>query len=91
MRVSLNKIALIEKLIFNANSLSPEEKVLHDSYKILDADFNLEIENQKKTIDLIRKSGREELKQAIDAVHNNIFCEKSRDPLKERVLKMFSF
>ncbi|GAA3621778.1 hypothetical protein [Flavivirga jejuensis] len=90
MRVSLNKIALIEKLIFNSNSLNTEEKALFESYKILDSDFELDIENQKKTVDLILKSGRRELKQEINEVYNNLFHPNSKNVLKSRILNIFS-
>ncbi|MEO1033261.1 MAG: hypothetical protein AAFX55_17790 [Bacteroidota bacterium] len=89
MRVSLNKIALIEKLIFNSNSLNPEEKALLESYKILDANFELEIENQKKTVDLILKSGRMELKREINEVHDSLFQPNSKNALKSRILNLF--
>ncbi len=89
MRVSLNKISLIEKLIFNSNSLNLEEKALLESYKILDPDFELEIENQKRTVDLILKSGRMELRQEINEVHNSLFHSNSKNPLKNRILNIF--
>ncbi len=89
MRASLNKIALIEKFIFNSNSLSSEEKVLFGSYKILDSDFELEIENQKKTVDLILKSGRMELRREINEVYNNLFHPNSKNALKSSVLNLF--
>jgi len=89
MRVSLNKIALIEKFIFNSNSLYPEEKALYESYKILDFDFEIEIENQKRTVDLIMKSGRNELRQEINEVHDSLFHPNSKNAFKSRILNLF--
>ena len=89
MRVSLNKIALIEKLIFNSNALNPEEKALFESYKILDSNFELEIENQRRTVDLILKSGRMELKQEMNEVYDSLFHPNSRNAFKNRILSLF--
>jgi predicted DNA-binding ArsR family transcriptional regulator len=89
MRVSLNKIALIEKFIFNANSLNPEEEVLFQSYSILDENFQGEIENQRKTVELVRKSGRKELRQEMDEVHAEIFHPHSKNPLKRKIPSLF--
>ncbi len=89
MRASLNKIALIEKLIFNPNSFNPEEKALYESYKILDSDFELEIENQKKTVDLILKSGRMELRREINEVYSSLFHPNSKNAFKSRILNLF--
>lgn len=89
MRASLNKIALIEKLIYNTDSLNPEEKALYGVYKILDCNFELEIENQKRTVDLILKSGRMELRQEINEVYNSLFHPNSKHSLKSRILNLF--
>ena len=89
MRVSLNKIALIEKVIFNSKALSLEEKALFESYKILDSNFDSEIENQKRTVDLILKSGRRELREDINEIHNDLFHPHSKNPLKRKILSLF--
>lgn len=90
MRVSLNKIALIEKLITQPNNLNLEEQALYASYKILDHELEETIADQRKTVELIRQSGKLELMQEINEVHRFLFHPKSTHPLKNKILRLFT-
>ncbi len=89
MRVSLNKTALIEKLLCCPDALQSEEKALAEAYTILDTDFASEIALQKKAVDLILEAGRRELRQEINEVHDELFCPHAKNTLKNRILKLF--
>ncbi|WP_146746619.1 hypothetical protein [Sinomicrobium soli] len=89
MRVSLNKIALIEKLLFHANALSPEEKALFETYSILDPDFEQEIAQQRITIDCIQRLGRKALRREIKDVYNELFHPHAKNTLKSKISSLF--
>ena len=89
MRASLSKIALIDKFIFQKGLMSQSEKVLLESYRILEPEFELEIENQKKSIRLILKSGRRKLREEIADVHYELFHTNSKSDFKTAVRQLF--
>lgn len=89
MRASFSKIALIDKFIFEGGMMSQSEKILLESYRILEPDFDLEIENQKKSIRLILKSGRKKLKEEIEGVHNELFHPNSKNGFQTEVFQLF--
>lgn len=89
MRASLSKIALIDKFLFDRDRMSPSERMLLESYRILESEFDLEIENQKKSIRLVLKSARRKLKEEIEGVHNELFHPNSKNAFQTEVFQLF--
>lgn len=89
MRVSLSKIALIDKFIFDRDCMCPSERMLLESYRILESEFDLEIENQKKSIGLVMKSARKKLKEEIEGIHNELFHPNSKNAFQTEIFQLF--
>lgn len=89
MRVSLSKIALIDKFIFDRDRMCPSERMLLESYRILESEFDLEIENQKKSIGLVMKSARKKLKEEIEGIHNELFHPNSKNAFQTEIFQLF--
>jgi hypothetical protein len=83
----MNETLLLENYL--SGSLSPEDELLTQARLIIDAELNEKLIWQKRTYDLLREYGRNQLKVEIEKVHTRLFTEKRFESFKEKVKRIF--
>lgn len=69
--------------------MSPENKLLMDVRLVLNEGLKEKLLWQEKTYTLIKESGRRQLKQEIENVHQRLFSEKKFESFRKKIQSIF--
>jgi predicted metal-dependent HD superfamily phosphohydrolase len=87
MRTSLNNIAQTEARLFNKQQ--PGDALLFDARLLLDTDLHIDLSAQKQVYTLIQQYGHRQLKQEIEAVHQQLFTQPEHLSFKQKIARIF--
>ena len=87
MRTSLNNIAQTEARLFNKQH--PGDALLFDARLLLDTDLQADVSAQKQIYALVQQYGRRQLKQEIEAVHQQLFTQPEHLSFKQKIARIF--
>lgn len=87
MRTSLNNIAYIEAHLLKAQQ--PGDALLFDAKLLLDHDLQVDTAAQKQVYTLVQQYGRRQLKQEIEAVHQQLFTQPEHMSFKQKIARLF--
>lgn len=87
MRTSLHEIKAIEEHLFGKNL--PEEAVIMEARILIDAELKDRLKWQSETYEVIRRSGREQLKAELARVHRKLFTERQYSNFRHKILRLF--
>lgn len=69
--------------------MSPENKLLMEVHLVLNEGLKDKLRWQEKTYTLIKESGRRQLKQEIENVHQRLFSEKKFESFRKKIQSIF--
>lgn len=87
MRTSLNNIAQIEAHLLN--KLHPGDTLLFDARLLLDTELQASVSAQKQVYTLVQQYGRRQLKQEIEAIHQQLFTQPEHLSFKQKIARIF--
>lgn len=87
MRTSLNNIAQTEAHLLNKQQ--PGDALLFDAWLLLDTDLQADVSAQKQVYTLVQQYGRRQLKQEIEAVHQQLFTQPEHLSFKQKIARIF--
>ena len=87
MRTSLNNIAQTEARLLNKQH--PGDTLLFDARLLLDTDLQADVSAQKQVYTLVQQYGRRQLKQEIEAVHQQLFTQPEHLSFKQKIARIF--
>jgi hypothetical protein len=87
------KTSLIETQQIEAHLLrlsSPGEALLFEAKMLLDEELAEKLQWQKNACDMVKRYGRRQLKQEIEAVQQRLFSEARHKNFSEKIRQIFS-
>jgi hypothetical protein len=87
MRTSLNKIAQIEAHLLKKEN--PADALLFDAKILLDAELQTHILQQQQVYGLVQRYSRKQLKQEIEAVHQQLFTQPEHLSFRQKIARIF--
>lgn len=87
MRTSLNKIAQIEAHLLNKEN--PADALLFEAKILLDNELQTQISAQQQVYGLVQQYGRKQLKQEINAVHQQLFTQPEHLSFRQKIARIF--
>ncbi|WP_184549622.1 hypothetical protein [Mucilaginibacter sp. FT3.2] len=87
MRTSLNNTAQIEAHLLNRQQ--PADALLYDAKLLLNNDLQLDVTAQKQVYRLVQQYGRRQLKQEIEAAHQQLFTQPEHLSFKQKITRLF--
>jgi hypothetical protein len=87
MRTSLNETAWIEHHLLKQADTG--EALLFDAKLILDSELSEKARFQQHAYKLIEQYGRNQLKQEIDIVHQQIFTDEAHQSFRQKIARIF--
>jgi hypothetical protein len=85
MRTSLNEIKTIENHLFG--QLPLEEALVFEAHLIINQDLREKLRWQEKTTQLIKRYGRQKLKEELELVHQQLFTTDRG--FRDKILSFF--
>jgi hypothetical protein len=87
MRTSLNNIAQAEAHLLNKQH--PGDALLFGARLLLDTDLQANVSAQKQVYTLVQQYGRRQLKQEIEAIHQQLFTQPEHLSFKQKIARIF--
>lgn len=87
MRTSLNNTAQTEAHLLNKQH--PGDALLFDARLLLDTDLQANVSAQKQVYTLVQQYGRRQLKQEIEAIHQQLFTQPENLSFKQKIARIF--
>jgi len=87
MRTSLNNIAQTEAHLLGRQH--PADALLFDARLLLDDGLHADVSAQKQVYNLVQQYGREQLKQEIEAAHEQLFGQPEHLSFKQKIARLF--
>jgi hypothetical protein len=87
MRTSLNEMQEIEDHLFQ--KLNGEDEFLFRANLLLNKGLTENVECQRKAYRLVHVYGRKQLKQEIEAVHQNLFTQPEHLSFRKKIFALF--
>ncbi len=87
MRTSLNNIATIEAHLHKKQQAT--EALLFDARLLLDNDLQVEVTAQQQVYSLVQQYGRKQLKQEIEATHQQLFNTAKHVSFRQKIAGIF--
>ncbi|HMG08351.1 MAG TPA: hypothetical protein VK609_07560 [Mucilaginibacter sp.] len=87
MRTSLNEIAQIEGHLLNRQMTG--DTLLFEAKTLLDADLRVNVSSQQQVYSLVQQYGRKQLKQEIEAVHQQLFTQPEHLSFRQKIARIF--
>ena len=87
MRTSLNQIKLIEAQL--SGSLTTEDALLCEANALLDPEWENKIAQQRQAQRLVLLYGRQQLRNNIQSVHEELFSRPEHRSFREKVMRLF--
>ncbi|SEP42729.1 hypothetical protein [Mucilaginibacter sp. OK283] len=87
MRTSLNNIARIE--VHLLGSQKPTDALLFEARLLLDDCLQVEASAQKQVYSMVRQYSRKQLKQEIEAAHEQLFSQPEHLSFKQKITRLF--
>jgi hypothetical protein len=87
MRTSLNNIALIEAHLLG--SQKPTDALLFEAMLLLDDSLHVDVSAQKQVYSLVQQYSRKQLKQEIEAAHEQLFNQPEHQSFKQKITRLF--
>jgi len=88
MPTSWNDTLQIDKYLHN--KMKPGDALVFEARFILQPELQDKLQWQQKTYSLIQSYGRQQLKQEIDAVHQQLFTEPIHRRFSQKIMALFS-
>ncbi|MDN3584072.1 hypothetical protein [Mucilaginibacter flavus] len=88
MRTSLNRIAAIEAHLHKKQQ--PTDALLFDAKLLLDHDLQVNLTAQQQVYSLVQQYGRKQLKQEIEAAHQQLFNTTKHLSFKQKIARIFN-
>lgn len=88
MRTSLIETEQIEAQVLGLSQ--PGDTLVFEAKMLLDPELKDKILWQRKTYAIVRRYGREQLEQEIEAVHQKLFNESGHQSFRQKIMKLFS-
>ncbi|HEY9197621.1 MAG TPA: hypothetical protein VIM77_15200 [Mucilaginibacter sp.] len=87
MRTSLNNIARAEAFLLKKQP--PGDALLFEAALLLDQELRFDVSAQQKVYNVVQQYGRKQLKQEIEAAHQQLFTRPEHLGFKKRILAFF--
>ncbi|QEC75663.1 hypothetical protein [Mucilaginibacter ginsenosidivorax] len=87
MRTSLNNIARIEAHLLG--SQKPMDALLFEATLLLDDSLYADVSAQKQVYSLVQQYSRKQLKQEIEAAHEQLFTRPEHLSFKQKIARLF--
>lgn len=87
MRTSLNKIAQIEAHLLKKEN--PADALLFEAKIMLDNELQTLVLQQQQVYGLVQQYSRKQLKQEIDAVHQQLFTQPEHLSFRQKIARIF--
>jgi hypothetical protein len=87
MRTSLNKIAQIEAHLLKKEN--PADALLFDAKILLDEELQTHVLQQQQVYGMVQRYSRKQLKQEIDAVHQQLFNQPEHLSFRQKIARIF--
>jgi hypothetical protein len=87
MRTSLNNLAQIEAHLLG--SQKPVDTLLFEARLLLDDSLQVDVYAQKQVYSLVQQHGRKQLKQEIEAAHEQLFNQPEHLSFKQKIARLF--
>jgi len=87
MRTSLNNIARIEAHLLG--SQKPTDALLFEARLLLDDGLQVDVSAQKQVYSLVQQYSRKQLKQEIEAAHEQLFSQPEHLSFKQKITRLF--
>jgi hypothetical protein len=87
MRTSLNNIAQTEAHLLGRQQ--PADALLFDARLLLDDGLHADVSAQKQVYNLVQKYSRKQLKQEIEAAHEQLFSQPEHLSFKQKIARLF--
>ncbi|WP_439696401.1 hypothetical protein ACFGVS_27445 [Mucilaginibacter sp. AW1-7] len=87
MRTSLNNIARIE--VHLLGSQKPTDALLFEARLLLDDSLQVDVSAQKQVYSMVRQYSRKQLKQEIEAAHEQLFSQPEHLSFKQKITRLF--
>ena len=88
MRTSLIETEQIEAYLFCLSE--PGDRLVFDAKLLLNPELQAKAECQQKTYHIVRQYGRDQLKQEIEAVHQQLFIKPEHSSFRQKIMRLFS-
>ena len=88
MRTSLIETRQIEAHLLQLSE--PGDALVFEARLLLEPELNDKMQWQKETYTIIRQYGRDQLKQEIEAVHQQLFTEPKHAGFRQKIMRLFS-
>jgi hypothetical protein len=88
MRTSLIETRQIEAHLLQLSE--PGEALVFEARLLLEPELRDKIQWQKETYSIVRQYSREQLKQEIEAVHEQLFTEPKHAGFRQKIIRLFS-
>jgi hypothetical protein len=88
MRTSLIETEQIEAHLLRRSDTG--EALVFEAKMLLDSDLKEKVQWQQKTYTLVKLYGRNQLRQEIDAVHQNLFTHEQNKSFRQKIMSLFS-
>jgi DNA-binding transcriptional regulator YbjK len=87
MRTSLNEIAQAEAHLLKKSSQA--NALLFEARILLDRDLHQQVTSQRHVYDLVQQYSRKQLKQEIEAVHQQLFNQPEHLSFRQKIARIF--
>ena len=87
MRTSLNNLAQIEAHLLGKQK--PTDALLFDARALLDDSLQVDVSAQKQVYSLVQQYSRKQLKQEIEAAHDQLFSQPEHLSFKQKITRLF--
>jgi hypothetical protein len=87
MRTSLNNVARIEAHLLG--SQKPTDALLFEAMLLLDDSLHIDVSAQKQVYSLVQQYSRKQLKQEIEAAHEQLFNQPEHLSFKQKITRLF--
>lgn len=87
MRTSLNNVARIEAHLLG--SQKPTDALLFEAMLLLDDSLHVDVSAQKQVYSLVQQYSRKQLKQEIEAAHEQLFNQPEHLSFKQKITRLF--
>ena len=88
MRTSLIETEQIEAHLLKLSD--PGDSLVFEARLILEPELKEKLMWQEKTYSMVRIYGRDQLKQEIEAVHQQLFTESKHAGFRQKIMRLFS-
>ena len=88
MRTSLIETEQIDTYLHHLSK--PGDRLVFDARLLLDPEFKDRVQWQQKTYHIVRQYGRDQLKQEIEAVHQQLFTMRQHASFRQKIMRLFS-